>query len=153
MNKKQLRHNCIKQLINSRKVKDQDELLVLLADNNCASTQATLSRDLKELKIVKLPDENGLYFYRTHIENDVKQQSFSTEKNVVLAFSGNLAVLRTSPGYASVIASAVDHSFEDIILGSIAGDDTVFVVVKEGVSHTIFIENLKIIIPNLTLLK
>lgn len=152
MSKKQLRHNCIKQLINSKKVKDQDELLLLLANNNCASTQATLSRDLKELKIVKLPDENGCYYYRPHIEKETKQ-SFSTEKNIELAFSGNLAVLRTSPGYASVIASIVDNSFEDIILGSIAGDDTVLVVIKESVAHTIFIEKLKKIMPNLTLLR
>lgn len=152
MNKKQLRQNCITQLVSTRKIKDQDELLALLSANNCTSTQATLSRDLKELKIVKLPDENGIYYYQSHRE--VKSRPSTTiEKNVDLAFSGNLAVLRTSPGYASVIASAIDHVFEDIILGSIAGDDTVFVVVKENVSHTIFVEKLKTIIPNLTLLR
>ena len=152
MNKKQLRQNCITQLVSTRKIKDQDELLALLSANSCTSTQATLSRDLKELKIVKLPDENGIYYYQSHIE--VKSRPSTTiEKNVDLAFSGNLAVLRTSPGYASVIASAIDHVFEDIIWGSIAGDDTVFVVVKENVSHTIFVEKLKTIIPNLTLLR
>ncbi len=152
MNKKQWRHNCITQLINSRKIKDQDELLALLAANNCVSTQATLSRDLKELKIVKLPDGNGLYHYRSHIETKTKQ-SVSAESSISLAFSGNLAVLRTSPGYASVVASAVDNTLESIILGSIAGDDTVFVVLKENISHTIFTEKLETIIPNLTLLK
>lgn len=118
-------------------------------------TQATLSRDLKELQIAKVPHPAKGYVY---VFPEGETKSNSKEQNQVnfladgfrdLRFSGNLAVLRTQPGYASSIAAVIDKSNSWEILGTIAGDDTILIIQKEGISKMDLINALITIMPNL----
>jgi len=106
-------------------------------------TQATLSRDINSLKIVKTPDPHGGYIYLLPNEpvaitknNAVTGASFLADGFVSIDFSGNLAVIKTKPAYASSIAAAIDGAATYEILGTIAGDDTIFLVLREGVEKT-----------------
>jgi transcriptional regulator of arginine metabolism len=119
-------------------------------------TQATLSRDIKSLKIVKAPDPHGGYIYLLPNEPfDTRKSKTATGSNfpadgfVSIDFSGNMAVIKTKPAYASSIAAAIDEATSYVILGTIAGDDTIFLVLREGVEKGDLIEFLEKIMPNL----
>lgn len=146
MSKKHIRFETIEKIVSSNKIIAQDELLTLLNSEGYNVTQATLSRDLKELKIAKLPGANGEYYYRKISNN-------SAQVSVTLRFSGNLAVLNTPPGHASAIAAQIDEFAQDLTLGSIAGDDTIFVALAPEVSEDIFVEKLNNFISDLNYLK
>jgi transcriptional regulator of arginine metabolism len=121
----------------------QDELLQALQKEGFQLTQATLSRDLKQLKVAKASTLNGTYVYV--LPNDTMYKRVTTAGNiremmqssgfVSLNFSGNMGVIKTRPGYASSIAWNIDNSDMPQLLGTIAGDDTIFVVIKEGYTH------------------
>ena len=119
-------------------------------------TQATLSRDLKQLKVAKAANMNGKYVYV--LPNNImykrsNDQSASemlmTSGFVSLQFSGNIAVIRTRPGYASSMAYDIDNRECPVILGTIAGDDTIMLVVHEAASHEEVRAFLSQIIPNI----
>lgn len=150
--KKLLRLDFIKQTVASHEIELQDELLQLLLANGFMATQATLSRDLKELKIAKMPNSEGRYYYRLHRNLDVKAPKYNDahlEGGVSLVFSQNIAVLHTRPGYASVIAANIDACPELEVLGTIAGDDTVMIVLKEQLVREDFVRKLMQVIPDL----
>lgn len=156
MGKKSDRLDTIKLIISSQEVGSQEELLQALNQEGYVLTQATLSRDLKQLKVAKAANVNGKYVYvlpndilykRNHIHG-VNDMQVNTGF-VSLQFSGNLAVIRTRPGYASSIAYDIDNREGALILGTIAGDDTIILVLKEGASHRMVKDFLSEIIPNL----
>lgn len=130
-------------IISSRQMGSQEELLNALQQEGFKLTQATLSRDLKQLKVAKASTLRGDYVYV--LPNDTMYKRVSTPGNIremmsssgVLSinFSGNMGVIKTRPGYASAIAWNIDSGELPSILGSIAGDDTIFIVIKEGYSH------------------
>lgn len=156
MKKKQLRLDYIKQLVTSHAIELQEELLAMLNEQGYAATQATLSRDLKELKIAKMPNGDGRYCYRMHAQPEIKGSKMhrvAIDGSVSIVFSNNIVVLHTAPGYASVIASKIDAADDLGILGTIAGDDTVMAVMAEGVKREIFVERLSLIIPNVVCVK
>jgi transcriptional regulator of arginine metabolism len=145
----------IRKVIQGGNVRSQDELLIELKAKGFDLTQATLSRDLKELQIAKVPHPAKGYVY-VFPEGEAKPNT--TEQNQVnfladgfrdLRFSGNLAVLRTQPGYASSIAAVIDKANSWEILGTIAGDDTILIIQKEGISKLDLINALIKIMPNL----
>ena len=120
-------------------------------------TQATLSRDLKQLKVAKAASMNGNYVYvlpnNTMYKRMTEQHSASEmlmyNGFVSIDFSSNLAVIKTRPGYASRLAYDIDnHDFEEI-LGTIAGDDTILLVLREGYTRTSIRNALSLIIPNI----
>ena len=149
------RQLAIKQIISSHEIQSQEELLVKLHGQGYDLTQATLSRDLKTLKVAKVPsrDQGYLYVIPEGINNEIKASG--TEVNFLadgfrdLNFSGNLAVMRTRPGYASSIAAVLDNAGPYEILGSIAGDDTILLVMREGVSPRELKNSLILIMPKL----
>ena len=150
MKKKANRLDAIKMIISSKDVSSQEELLQAL------SKEATLSRDLKQLKVAKAANMNGKYVYV--LPNNImykrsNDQSASemlmTSGFVSLQFSGNIAVIRTRPGYASSMAYDIDNRECPAILGTIAGDDTIMLVVHEAASHGEVREFLSQIIPNI----
>lgn len=153
MKKKLLRLDFIKQMVASHEIELQEDLLNLLLENGFVATQATLSRDLKELKIAKMPNSEGRYCYRLHRNLDVKvakNQTVHIDGSVSLVFSQNIAVLHTKPGYASVIAANIDACEDDFgVLGTIAGDDTVMIVMGEGVEREVFAQKLGNLISDL----
>lgn len=106
-------------------------------------TQATLSRDLKQLKVAKAASMNGRYVYVLPNETMYRRvqkplparEMMLTPGFLSIQFSGNIGVIKTRPGYASSIAYNIDNSDIPEILGTIAGDDTIMIVVKEGVQE------------------
>jgi transcriptional regulator of arginine metabolism len=152
MKKKANRLDAIKMIISSKDVSSQEELLQALSKEGFELTQATLSRDLKQLKVAKAANMNGKYVYV--LPNNImykrsNDQSASemlmTSGFVSLQFSGNIAVIRTRPGYAS----SIDNRECPAILGTIAGDDTIMLVVHEAASHDEVRSFLSQIIPNI----
>ncbi|MBP1677053.1 MAG: arginine repressor, ArgR [Bacteroidetes bacterium] len=141
MKNKRNRLQIISEILRSNVVGSQEELLRLLIQRECDVTQATLSRDLKLLKVAKTPLSNGTYKYVLPSYNKPisAQQSPNTliSHGAVLSleFSGHLAVVKTKPGYASAIAWDIDNKATDEVLGTIAGDDTILVIPREGVSR------------------
>lgn len=141
MKNKRNRLQIITELLRSTVVGSQEELLTLLADRKLNVTQATLSRDLKLLKVAKTPLANGTYKYvLPSITKTISPQgtfNHLTSHGAVLSieFSGNLAVMKTKPGYASAIAWDIDNKGSIEILGTIAGDDTILIIPREGVTR------------------
>ncbi len=157
MKSKKERLNVIRRLVGSHAVSNQEELLNLLSAERIAVTQATLSRDMKQLKIIKIPDAGGNYVYALPGVNDYTKNihSGSSERELVsrgfisIEFSGNLAVVKTRPGYAMGIASDIDNRATHSVLGTIAGDDTILLIPREGISRDEIIGSLALFIPNI----
>jgi transcriptional regulator of arginine metabolism len=136
------RHHRIVELLETRRVPSQTELARLLADDGVAVTQTTLSRDLDELGAVKIRDGSGDLFYAVPAEGgdtrprlaplngeaSARLSRLAAELLVSAESSANLAVLRTPPGAAQFLASAIDRSAATDVLGTIAGDDTVLLI-------------------------
>lgn len=149
------RQLAIKKIITTQEISSQEELLGILKDEGFDLTQATLSRDLKILKVAKVPHSNKGYIYVIPEGVSVEPQHENTRVNFLvdgfrdLQFSGNLAVLRTRPGYASSLAAVLDNADPYEILGSIAGDDTILLVMREGVTPSDLINSLILVMPKL----
>ncbi len=125
-------------------------LLKILTEKGFELTQATLSRDIKELKIIKLPTSKGTYIYqlsdRVIQEEDIPMSSFGF---VSIEFSGQLAVMKTRPGYAMAIAAEIDKRAKEHILGTVAGDDTILLIPREGISREEVLATLGTFIPDI----
>ena len=155
---KSSRIETLKMLISSKELGSQEELLQALQLEGFKLTQATLSRDLKQLKVAKAASMNGKYVYVLPNETMYKRvpsaqtvkEMLTTPGYISLNFSGNMAVLRTRPGYASLIAYNIDNSSQPNILGTIAGDDTIFIVMKEDCDRRRVVESLSLVVPGLT---
>lgn len=147
MNKKSNRLDTIKMIISSKEISCQEELLQELTNEGFDVTQATLSRDLKQLKVAKAASMNGKYvyvlpndiMYKRNIDHSA-QDMMAYSGFMSLQFSGNLAVIKTRPGYASSIAYDIDNRQCEEILGTIAGDDTILLILREN-ADKIYVEN------------
>lgn len=141
---KALRHERIAGLVKDRPVKSQQELARLLGKAGVRVTQATLSRDLQELGVLKGPDG---YILSDSIQingssEGVIEQTLRRELRAV-DYSGNLVVLRTDAGHANALAVAIDRARLPEVLGTIAGDDTILVVVSRSHSASSFVKRLR----------
>ena len=133
------------ELIRKNTIGSQNELAEMLKTRGIDVTQATLSRDLKALKITKVANDLGNYMYIIPDSNGLQdslllkgQRSMTVNSQigfVSLEFSGNFAVIKTRNGYAAGLAYDIDMSHSRDILGTIAGADTVFAILREGVTH------------------
>ena len=157
MKTKESRMETLKMLISSQELGSQEALLKALKKEGFVLTQATLSRDLKQLKVAKAASMNGKYLYVLPHETMYKRVTSSKRASEMLQssgfvsinFSGQLAVIKTRPGYASAIAYNLDSQDLPNILGSIAGDDTIFLAIKQGVTHQDILEDLSQVIPGI----
>lgn len=157
MKSKNSRLDAIKLIISSKEIGSQDELLQELSKEGYVLTQATLSRDLKQLKVAKAASMNGNYVYvlpnNTMYKRMTEQHSVHEMLRyngfISIEFSANVAVIRTRPGYASSLAYDIDNKEFDEILGTIAGDDTIMLVMREGCTRTELKNALSLIIPNI----
>lgn len=145
MSEKLYRQGVIKEIISKNEINSQEDLIKLLTKEDISITQATLSRDFRELKISKIPNSKGEYIYQL-TENE--SQDFSSAMDTI-AFSGNLAVLKTQPGFATRIALEIDQTPHSDIMGTIAGDDTIFIALKENHNQESIIEFTHKIIPTI----
>ncbi len=154
---KEYRQSLIRRIIRQNDIYDQRKLKELLANNGLNVGQGTISRDLLELKIQKnrpsprhrfkcycLPEEN-------HSLTPEMIQFLGIGGFRTLQFSGNLAVIKTDPGYASPLAYKIEALQSSLLLGTIAGHDTILVICSEKTSHSEITKILSDIIPELAL--
>ena len=149
MRNKTKRLLTIRKLIESELISSQEELLFRLKEMNVEATQSTLSRDLKFMKVAKIPHKEKGYIY-VSIQNEQREEKVSaiiTDTILSIDFSGNMAVIKTLPGYANAVTVLIDSENYFEILGTIAGDDTIFIVMREGVSRSELIEALTSVHP------
>lgn len=150
--KKRDRHTAIKAVVLTNEITSQDQLLNILLQKGFDITQATLSRDIKELKIVKVPSASGNYTYQfsdAFVNMGEEMAPLSNYGFVSIEFSGPLAVIKTRPGYAMAIAGEIDNKASNTILGTVAGDDTILLIPREGISREEVISALARFIPNI----
>lgn len=151
MKQKTERLLTIREIILNNTIESQDELLKFVQNKGFEATQATLSRDLKQLKVAKLPLPNGTYVYSIPgaRPGDDTGNRFMAQGWVSIDFSGNLAVIRTKPGFANGIASIIDQRAAYEILGTIAGDDTILVIMREGYTQNKVMTVFELLFPGI----
>lgn len=140
---KSQRQAKIMEIITNRNVETQEQLLLELEAAGFRSTQATISRDIKELRIVKELTSFGTYRYTA--ATDELGGTFSNKLNTIFRecitrfdYARNMIVIHTLPGLASAAASAIDAMNMSVVLGTIAGDDTVFIVMRDDNAASAF---------------
>lgn len=133
---KSQRQAKILEIISNRNVETQEQLLALLQQEGFRSTQATISRDIKELRIVKELTSLGTYRYATSANE--MSGSFSSRLNTIFRecvigfdYAQNIIIVRTLPGLASAAGSAIDAMNLSLVVGTLAGDDTVMIVMRD----------------------
>ncbi len=134
---KSQRQAKIMEIISNRNVETQEQLLQELLSAGFRSTQATISRDIKELRIIKELTSFGTYRYTT--ATGEAGGTFSSKLNTIFKecitaydYAQNIIIIRTLPGLASAAASAIDAMNMSVVVGSIAGDDTVMIVMRDN---------------------
>ena len=135
--KKQERHQLIRTLVETRNIETQEDLAKALQESGYPVTQATVSRDIKELMLVKVSDLRGGYRYafpkeRSHMMSSEQLERLVRNSVISVRAGGNLVVLHTLPGTAQGVAFAVDSMKWVGVMGTVAGDDTIFVAVEDG---------------------
>lgn len=131
------RHARIMELINNNDIETQDELTERLSELGFKVTQATVSRDIKALHIIKTIGENGKYKYAVNSKEEeakatVKFHDILNGIVVSVKSAGNIVVIKTYAGMAQAAAAAIDALFFEDAVGTLAGDDTVFIVVNDA---------------------
>ncbi len=133
--KKYTRQTKILELISKSEVETQEELAEALKNMGIDVTQATISRDIKELRLVKVMSKSGRYKYATigQSQEGITDRLNKIFENSVVSIDNamNLIIIKTIPGAAQICASAIDYMGIDEIVGTIAGDDNVFVAVRD----------------------
>ena len=133
---KNKRQEKILEFIKNENIDTQDGLLMRLKEHGFEVTQATVSRDIKELKLVKVATGEGGYKYAARDENDLKQTvkylNIMKETVVSLKCANNIIVVKTYTGMAQAACAAIDAVYHSRILGSIAGDDTIFIALESS---------------------
>lgn len=133
---KAARHAMILELIEQYDIETQDELAEHLRRHNYTVTQATVSRDIKELRLIKALTESGSYKYATVDKAEAGLQDrfirIFSQSVISMTVAGHIIVIKTITGSASAAAEAVDSMRWNEVAGTIAGDNTIFVAVKDS---------------------
>jgi len=126
----------ISKLVATENIETQEDLARLLRDNGFQVTQATVSRDIKELKLIKMLSPEGRYKYATQDrkESDKQEQLVRMFSSCVLSITatGNLIIIKTIPASAQMAGEAIDSLRWPEVAGSLAGDNTIFVAIRDG---------------------
>lgn len=145
---KSQRQAKIMEIISNKNVETQEQLLAELTAAGFRSTQATISRDIKELRIVKEMTSFGTYRYSAAAEESTG--TFSSRLNTIFKecimnfdYAQNMVVIHTLPGLAGAAASAIDAMNMSVVVGTLAGDDTVFLVMRDINSAAAFCGEIK----------
>lgn len=148
---KSQRQAKIMEIISNQNVETQEQLLNLLQEGGFRCTQATISRDIKEMRIVK--ELTSLGSYRYTVSGSEVEGSFTSKLNTIFRecvvgydYAQNIIVIRTLPGLASAAGSAIDSMNLNAIVGSLAGDDTVMVVMRDSNAAAAFCGEIKSLI-------
>ena len=151
MNQKKQRLSVIIKIIRSEFISSQEELIARLEECGVKITQSTLSRDLKFMHVAKVPHKEKGYVYvlPNNTRNDHSISTNITDNITDIAFSGNMCVITTKPGYASAISVPIDSKGIPEVLGSIAGDNTILLVLREDFSKSKLMAELTMLFPSL----
>ena len=133
---KSTRQAMILELISQQDIETQNQMMEALMERGIKSTQATLSRDIKELRLVKELSPSGSYRYvvvnRDELSDyDIRLRKIFRECVISYDYAQNLVVIHTLPGLAGAAASAIDSMNLSVVVGTLAGDDTVMVVMRD----------------------
>ena len=141
MNARVNRMRTISQILNAQVISNQEQLTQALRLQGVDVTQATLSRDLRNLRAEKKVMNDGTQKYVIPPDPIVEQKVLGIDSNLAkmsirsIEFSGPFAVVKTRPGFANAVAYDIDTRGQELTLGTIAGDDTILVIPREGVSR------------------
>jgi transcriptional regulator of arginine metabolism len=155
MKERLARLKLVRNLIKTRQIESQEVLLEYLQKEGYPVTQATLSRDLKSLKVGKIPDGKGGYIYSLPGDEERQEMIQAHIRDflrgyISIEFSGNIVVIKTYSGHSDSVALAMDNLGLDEVLGTIAGrDNTVFVVLREGITGRDFMNRMRESVPEL----
>ncbi len=142
------RQSMILEIISQENIETQEQLLSRLQERGIRSTQATISRDIKQMHLIKEPVGHGVYKYtvsgnRTKLNFAEKLRTIFRESLTSIDYAQNIVVIKTMPGLASAACSALDNMDITYMVGSLAGDDTAFLVMKDTESAVDFCEELR----------
>ena len=154
MKERQSRLKSIRKLIKTNRIESQETLLSHLQQEGFDVTQATLSRDLKRLKVGKVSDGSNGYVYTLpgedeHSENEQMYVQDFLRGYVSIDWNGSIVVIKTFSGFADSVSNALDSLALDEVLGTVAGDNCIFACLREGVTGSDFMRALKARIPDL----
>lgn len=146
MTRQEARHRLIVDIVQREAIHNQEELQLRLRRSGIAATQATLSRDLKALKIARMPDGEQGYSYSIKATVEAPAEPFARDDIArgirSVQFSGNLAVIKTKLTYAEPVALAIDQLRIPEVIGTVGGEDTILVVLAEGADRRAFLRAL-----------
>lgn len=142
------RQDMILEIISEENVETQEQLLQLLEARGITSTQATISRDIKQLHLIKEPTGAGGYRYavsshKVKLNFADKLRNIFRESVLSVDYAQNIIVLKTMPGLANAAAAALDGMENSEIIGTLAGDDTVFLLLRDAAAAVEFSAELK----------
>ena len=147
---KSIRHTRIKDIIENKVIETQEELAEELRKKSIDVTQATVSRDIKELMLIKLPTGDGRYRYAFPLEKNVvfsqsRMVRMFQDSVTSIDYSENIIVIKTLPGAANAVASTLDYAKWPEIIGTVAGDDNILAVIKPIQAVEDIVQRLKIL--------
>ena len=142
------RQSVIMEIINERDIETQNQLMAALAERGVKSTQATLSRDIRDMRLVKELGPKGNYRYVAASKQetpdlDIRLKKIFKECVISCDIAQNLIVIKTLPGLASGACSTLDGMEVDGLVGTIAGDDTAFIAMKDNSSANSFYKEIE----------
>ena len=142
------RQSLILEIISQENIETQEQLLSRLQERGITSTQATISRDIKQMHLIKEPIGRGVYKYtvsgnRVKLNFAEKLRTIFRESITSIDYAQNIVVLKTMPGLASAACSALDNMNINYMVGTLAGDDTAFLLMKDTESAVAFCEEIK----------
>lgn len=151
MNQKTQRLSIIRKIIRSEFISSQEELINRLVECGVSITQSTLSRDLKFMHVAKVPHKEKGYIYvlPNNTRNDISVSSNITDNIVSIAFSGNICIIQTKHGFACATASSIDSKGISEIIGTVAGDNTIMCVLREGFDMESLMSQLHMLFPSI----
>ncbi|MBQ5700802.1 MAG: ArgR family transcriptional regulator [Alistipes sp.] len=152
MGNKTERLNLIRRVISEELIGSQEDLIQRLAEYGVQATQSTLSRDFKEINISKMPhpDKGYIYVLSERLGSEVITNTANIADAVLsIKFSHNIAVIATKSGYASAISVIIDGRKSRDIIGTVAGDNNIIMILREEAQHEDVLEQMQSIFPTL----
>ena len=139
------RQAMILEIISQENIETQEQLLAKLQERGINSTQATISRDIKQMHLIKQPAGQGVYKYA--VSDNRNRLNFAEKLRTIfresITYAQNIVVIKTMPGLASAACSALDNMDLTYMVGSLAGDDTAFLLMKDTEAAETFCEEIK----------
>lgn len=134
--KKKERHRLLQQIVQEKTIQRQEDFVDELKDRGYDVTQATISRDIKELQLIKVPEPSGGYRYslspETSYDYTRKIENFMQDSFVAIDSQNEFVIIKTIPGNAYALGTLIDNAEYNEVFGSISGDDKVLVICKDN---------------------